>query len=48
MVAADVRLDPDLGADATAATLRRIRADARREIPVIARLYLTPVLGGSG
>jgi divalent metal cation (Fe/Co/Zn/Cd) transporter len=47
MVAADVRLDPDLGSTATAETLTRIRADAEREIPVIARLYLTPVLGGT-
>jgi cation diffusion facilitator family transporter len=43
MVAADVRMDPQLtGADLTAA-LARIRADAARELPVIARLYLTPV-----
>jgi cation diffusion facilitator family transporter len=43
MVAADVRMDPSLtGADLTAA-LARIRDDAAREVPVIARLYLTPV-----
>jgi hypothetical protein len=42
-VAADVRMEPGLsGADVTA-TLARIRADAAREVPVIARLYLTPV-----
>jgi cation diffusion facilitator family transporter len=43
MVAADVRMDPALtGADLTAA-IGRIRDDAARELPVIARLYLTPV-----
>jgi cation diffusion facilitator family transporter len=43
LVAADVRMEPGLsGADVTA-TLARIRADAAREVPVIARLYLTPV-----
>jgi cation diffusion facilitator family transporter len=43
LVAADVRMEPGLsGAEVTAA-LGRIRADAAREVPVIARLYLTPV-----
>jgi cation diffusion facilitator family transporter len=43
MVAADVRMSRELtGPDLTAA-LARIRADAARELPVIARLYLTPV-----
>jgi cation diffusion facilitator family transporter len=43
LVAADVRMDPRLsGADITA-VLDRIRGDAARELPVIARLYLTPV-----
>jgi cation diffusion facilitator family transporter len=43
LVAADVRMDPGLtGADVTAA-LARIRDDAAREVPVIRRLYLTPV-----
>jgi cation diffusion facilitator family transporter len=43
LVAADVRMATGLsGADVTAA-LDRIRADAAREVPVIARLYLTPV-----
>ena len=44
LVAADVRMDPQLsGAELTDA-LARIRSDACREVPVIARLYLTPVL----
>jgi cation diffusion facilitator family transporter len=43
LVAADVRMNTGLtGSDVTAA-LERIRADAARELPVIARLYLTPV-----
>ena len=43
LVAADVRMEPGLsGAEVTAA-LERIRDDAAREVPVIARLYLTPV-----
>jgi cation diffusion facilitator family transporter len=43
LVAADVRMQPGLSGDEVTATLARIRADAAREIPVIARLYLTPV-----
>ena len=43
LVAADVRMDPKLSADSVAATLVQIRSDAARDLPVIARLYLTPV-----
>jgi cation diffusion facilitator family transporter len=43
LVAADVQMADGLaGSDVTAA-LARIRADMARELPVIARLYLTPV-----
>jgi cation diffusion facilitator family transporter len=44
LVAADVEMDPDLSGTALAGTLDRIRVDTRRDIPAIARLYLTPVL----
>jgi len=43
LVAADVQMDSNLDGAALAATLERIRADIRRDAPVIARLYLTPV-----
>ena len=43
LVAADVRMDPKLSADSVAATLAQIRSDAARDLPVVARLYLTPV-----
>jgi cation diffusion facilitator family transporter len=43
LVAADVRMNPELTGDDVAAALARIRADAARDLPVIARLYLTPV-----
>jgi cation diffusion facilitator family transporter len=43
LVAADVRMDPSLNGDQVTAALARIRDDAAREVPVIARLYLTPV-----
>jgi cation diffusion facilitator family transporter len=43
LVAADVRMEPGLSGDEVTAALERIRADAAREVPVIARLYLTPV-----
>ena len=43
LVAADVRMQPGLGGDELTAVLARIRSDAARELPVIARLYLTPV-----
>ena len=45
LVAADVQLADGLaGADVTAA-LARMRAEVGREVPAIARLYLTPVSG---
>jgi hypothetical protein len=43
LVAADVRMDRDLTGDGVAAALARIREDAARDLPVIARLYLTPI-----
>jgi cation diffusion facilitator family transporter len=43
LVAADVRMDSTLSGDDVTAALARIRSDAARELPVIARLYLTPV-----
>jgi cation diffusion facilitator family transporter len=43
LVAADVRMDPTLSGDDVTAALARIRGDAERDLPVIARLYLTPV-----
>jgi cation diffusion facilitator family transporter len=43
LVAADVRMNPALTGDDVASALARIRGDAARELPVIARLYLTPV-----
>ena len=43
LVAADVRMAEGLGGEQVAAVLVRTRADVMREIPVIARLYLTPV-----
>jgi cation diffusion facilitator family transporter len=43
LVAADIRMEPDLTGDEITAVLARIRGDAARELPVIARLYLTPV-----
>jgi cation diffusion facilitator family transporter len=43
LVAADVRMDPELSGDAITGVLAGIRGDAARELPVIARLYLTPV-----
>jgi cation diffusion facilitator family transporter len=48
LVAADVRMDPKLSADSVAATLVQIRSDAARDLPVIARLYLTPVPASRG
>jgi divalent metal cation (Fe/Co/Zn/Cd) transporter len=43
LVAADVQMAGGLaGTDVTAA-LAKVRADAAREVPAIARLYLTPV-----
>jgi cation diffusion facilitator family transporter len=43
LVAADVRMDPDLSGDDVTAVLAEIRRAAAAEVPVIARLYLTPV-----
>ena len=43
LVAADVRMDPRLSGDDVTAALERIRADAARDLPVVTRLYLTPV-----
>jgi cation diffusion facilitator family transporter len=43
LVAADIRMHPDLTGDDITAVLARIRGDAARDLPVIARLYLTPV-----
>jgi cation diffusion facilitator family transporter len=46
LVAADVQMADGLaGTDVTAA-LAKVRADAAREVPAIARLYLTPVSPG--
>jgi cation diffusion facilitator family transporter len=45
LVAADVRMDPHLSGEQLTGVLARIRSDACRELPVIARLYLTPVQG---
>lgn len=46
MVAADVAMAEGLSGSEVAAALARIRADVGRELPVIARLYLTPVASG--
>ena len=43
LVAADVRMEDGLSGDEVSKVLARIRDDAARELPVIARLYLTPV-----
>jgi len=43
LVAADVRMEDGLSGDEVSAVLERIRDEAARELPVIARLYLTPV-----
>jgi cation diffusion facilitator family transporter len=43
LVAADVRMESGLAGDDITAVLARIRGDAARDLPVIARLYLTPV-----
>src|SRR3954466_13035025 len=42
LVAADVRMDPQLSGEELTDVLMRIRSDACRELPVIARMYLTP------
>ncbi len=43
LVAADVEMEPGMSGDDVTATLARIRDDAARDVPVIVRLYLTPV-----
>ena len=43
LVAADVLMADGLGGEQVAAVLVQTRADVMRELPVIARLYLTPV-----
>lgn len=43
LVAADVLIEPGLGADDAARALAAARTRMQREMPVIARLYLTPV-----
>jgi divalent metal cation (Fe/Co/Zn/Cd) transporter len=43
LVAADVQLTQGLAGEEVAAILVRTRADIMRELPVIVRLYLTPV-----
>jgi cation diffusion facilitator family transporter len=48
LVAADVRMDPGLSGDEVAAVLARLREDAARDLPVIARLFLTPVPAEGG
>ena len=45
LVAADVQLTDGLAGEAVAAVLSGARAEIMRELPVIARLYLTPVTG---
>jgi cation diffusion facilitator family transporter len=47
LAAADVRMDPRLSGEDLTNVLARIRSDTCREVPVIARLYLTPVRGQS-
>jgi cation diffusion facilitator family transporter len=44
LAAADVEMSDGLTGREVAAALAQLRADLRREIPAIARLYLTPVL----
>jgi cation diffusion facilitator family transporter len=43
LVAADVRMDPRLDAEGVAEALTTARAGITRDVPVVARLYLTPV-----
>jgi divalent metal cation (Fe/Co/Zn/Cd) transporter len=43
LVAADVQMADDLAGSDLSAAVARMRADAAREAPAIARLYLTPV-----
>ena len=46
LVAADVQMRDGLTGDELSAILSRTRAELMRELPVIARLYLTPVPSG--
>jgi hypothetical protein len=48
LVAADVQLTRGLAGEEVAAILTSARAEMMRELPVIARLYLTPVAQVSG
>ena len=48
LVAADVQLTDGLAGEQVAAILTGARAEIMREVPVIARLYLTPVVQVSG
>jgi hypothetical protein len=48
LVAADVQLADGLAGEAVASVLSGVRAEVMRELPVIARLYLTPVVQVSG
>ena len=43
LVAADVRMDPGLDADGVADRLVSLRNEVCRDVPAVARLYLTPV-----
>jgi hypothetical protein len=43
LVAADVRMADGLAGAEVSGALARMRADVAREVPAIARLYLTPV-----
>jgi cation diffusion facilitator family transporter len=43
LAAAEVLMEPQLGVEDAARALARARAQMQREVPVIARLYLTPV-----
>ena len=43
LVAADIRMEDGLSGDEVTSVLAGIRDAAARELPVIARLYLTPV-----
>jgi cation diffusion facilitator family transporter len=47
LAAADVPMEPGLSGEEVTAALARLRADAARDVPVITRLYLTPVSGNA-
>ena len=47
MVAADVMMADGLSGREVAAALARIRSDVAHDLPVVARLYLTPVESGA-